>query len=473
MKLTKHKTAKRRALLNQIAAIAAFGMISGASAMAQDANMRPTRLPPTKSTINTASPASATPAANITAKANATALSHDAARSSLTTSVSSVSAPSKRWLKTSTSNATLVKARAMIEQARVEYASKAWVSAENSAWHAVQLCAQAIDQDNTEPGSVLAIDQFRKAKLAITEARDFGGLYGPVDSASVKRIAKAHQTKLLSQHGASELTATQASEYYLDYARVELAQIAADSVESAEAMDMLAATYLARGDEKLLPNETSLCLRRAALQGQPQNADLAARLGAQLTDVGLLDEAHWALQHSLGISYQTDTAQRLATVLRRKGDTRQADIVLTELHHNTAAGPTSIAAADPRVPAITRLSPEEFAALSGPVQQHHNASIQSPNNMVAAAPASAPTPQTGSLQTGSPQSTAPTLGATKSDASSGIRNPFRFAGARLNVSETQVATTPADADASSAQSTEETKKPNMFQRWFSTFRRTP
>ena len=443
MKLAKRKSSKREALTQCLAGLTTAVVLTGVPAVAQDTSLHPTRMPSTKSVASDST-------SGKTVRLAVTPV--------MTTSVSSVAAPSKRWLKTSTANATLVKARAMIEQARVEYASKAWVSCEESSWHALQLCAQAIDQSFTEPGSVSAAEQFTKAQQAITESRDFGGLYGPVDSAAINRIAKAHRTNLITKPGASELSAAQASEYYLDYARVELAQISADCVEAAEAMDMLAATFLARDEEKMLPNDTSLCLRRAALQGQPQNADLAARLGVQLSDVGLLDESQWALQHSLNIEYQPETAQRLVAVLRRKGDAIEADRVLAQLHQNMGVGSTAATpSVDPRVPNITRLSPQDFAALSGPVQSHVR-------------PQSQPNPIPVSTTAPVANNTAP--GArTTDETTTPTRNPFRLAAARLNITQEPTPEPPTNSTEADATESNETTKPGAIRRWFNAFRK--
>ncbi|MDG2222107.1 MAG: hypothetical protein P8L85_12055 [Rubripirellula sp.] len=105
----------------------------------------------------------------------------------------------------------------------------------------------------------------------------------------------------------------------------------------------------------------ALCLRRAAFQGQPNNADLAFRLGAQLAETGLYGEAEWALQHSLAVQPNPATASALAIVLRRRGQSAEAEQVLTAYRYPTAA-PASVDA--PRIPQFTQLSPEQFATIS-------------------------------------------------------------------------------------------------------------
>ncbi len=146
-----------------------------------------------------------------------------------------------------------------------------------------------------------ALEKLQLARQAIREARDFSGAYGSVDAEAIARMAKSHLTDVLDNQPTLGLSATDAADRYLDNARVQLAPIAAQSVEAAQAMDLLAAIYLSRADARTLPSSTALCLRRAALQGQPSNASLASRLGMHLADVGLMDEARWALEHSMSL----------------------------------------------------------------------------------------------------------------------------------------------------------------------------
>ena len=183
----------------------------------------------------------------------------------------------------------------------------------------------------------------------------------PADPQAVARIARSHATKILHSEMTEGMTATDASDRYLDTARVNLARLAAASVEAAQAMDLLAATLLTRNEVKQLPASTALCLRRAAFQGQPNNADLAYRLGSQLAETGLYREAEWALQHSLSVQPNPATAAALATVLRRSGQTAEAEQVLMAYRY-PAPPATSVNA--PRIPQITQLSPDQFATIS-------------------------------------------------------------------------------------------------------------
>ncbi len=233
----------------------------------------------------------------------------------------------------------------------------------------------------TSPGTALASLQF--AKSAILEARDFSGVYGVLDGDAIARMARSHTSDVLDNESASGLTATDASDRYLDEARVSLATIATRSVEAARAMDLLAAVYLSRADARTLPSATALCLRRAALQGQPENASLASRLGMHLADIGLFDEARWALEHSLSLAHTPQAAETLVTVLRRTGQSDEAARVIATMQNHSEAERLAQAGLSPRVPEITELSPTEFAALSKPVMPF-NRSSGTPASLAAA-----------------------------------------------------------------------------------------
>lgn len=320
----------------------------------------------------------------------------------------------KLWLQSTTPMASSDKACQKLDQAKVEYHSKAWLSAEQSAWEAISLFSQAIDLRSRNDGSdrIDAGDRFRVAKNAILEARDFGSSYATTDSESLLRLAKSHRTTLIATDDVDGLTTAVAVDRYLDLARRNLAPIAARDSRCAEAIDFLAAIYLGRNESKQLPGETALCLRRAALQGQPDNADLAARLGMQLADVGLVDEAKWALEHSLQMNFQPVIANRLASLMQYSGQDAAADqwrnqvATRSRFREGVPADSIDSVSADSNqfstnsesqhvsVPMITQLSPSEFASVSKPVMQEVSASNSSTPNSLTPKAATAAIPKT-------------------------------------------------------------------------------
>ncbi len=257
-----------------------------------------------------------------------------------------------RWLRSTSSSAAAEVARRLVGQATREFEVGAWLSAETSAWNAVRWAAESVDLAARERGETVAATSLRDlqaARDAIREARDFSGVYGPVDGEAIQRMAMSHQTDVLDDESLVGLTATDASDRYLDHARVLLAPIARQSFEAAQGMDLLAAIQLGRADAKTLPSATALCLRRAALQGQPGNASLASRLGMHLADLGLLAEARWALEHSLAIENDPTTASALAQVLRRSGQHDQAAQLLAQIE-SQLSGPSRLAAGQSGAP---------------------------------------------------------------------------------------------------------------------------
>jgi hypothetical protein len=314
---------------------------------------------------------------------------------------------STRWLRSTTSSAASQAARRLIVQATSEYRVGAWLSAEATAWDALRLAAEAIDLAHREQGATgkASLESLRIARDAIREARDFSGAYGAVDGEAIVRMARSHETGVLDEQAAQGLSATDASDRYLDEARVHLATVASRSVEAAQAMDLLAAVHLSRADKKTLPSATALCLRRAALQGQPQNASLATRLGIHLADVGLYQEARWVLEHSLQLRHDAQTEDALVRVLRRSGHAEDASRLVAAIE-DRARTQSSAQSQQPtrKIPPITELTPAEFAAVSKPV-----ITGTSKSKSVSAIPASVKTTATGDTTASSrpPASPAP------------------------------------------------------------------
>lgn len=279
----------------------------------------------------------------------------------------------QRWLRSSTSSASFEVARRMIEQSSREYSVGAWASAETSAWEALRRAAEGVEIAARESGQDAGSGQRRLqgsalanlqiARTAIREARDFGGQYGAVDPSAIRRMVMSHETTLLDAQPIHSLSAADAIDRYLDEARVRLSGIASTSVEAAQAMDLLAAIYLGRANARTLPSSTALCLRRAAIQGQPTNPSLALRLGMHLADLGLYDEARWALQHSMNLQPTQEASDALITVLRKSGRGEEASRLIAANQSRTLQSRRQT----PRVPEVEQVTPQDFATISKPV----------------------------------------------------------------------------------------------------------
>lgn len=236
---------------------------------------------------------------------------------------SSAASMSTRYLQSITSDSCRSRAARNLDDAYREYSVGAWASAEASAWKALELTATGIDVDARQEArsgvTASAAEALRVARTAIREARDFVHFGAAVDHDLILGIATSHQTPVLAGGVPTGMTPTEAADRYLDYARVKLTPLAAARVQAAQAMDLIAAIGLGRNDANSLPEETALCLRRAALTGQPSNASLASRLGMQLADMGLDAEAQWTLRHAMQLAPtetgNAETQQRIPTVI--------------------------------------------------------------------------------------------------------------------------------------------------------------
>jgi len=159
-------------------------------------------------------------------------------------------------------------------------------------------------------------------------------------------------------------TASQAIDQYLDYARTQFGELAARSLLAAQTMDLIAAIRLGRNELSQLPGPTAICLRRAAVQGQSGNADLAAKLGHHLADIGLVDEARWALGHSLSMQPNPTNAARLAHLNSISAHPRRSEhgqSIMADVKPNNSS---PFAEPNRRTPEVVSLTPTQFAAIS-------------------------------------------------------------------------------------------------------------
>ena len=258
------------------------------------------------------------------------------------------------------------RAASRLDAAYREYSVKAWASAEHSAWESLQLIAIQIDLENeratwnTTPARI----RLESAKAAIYESREFvTGGWVP-DESYLAGIIKSHHTPVGRDSDAAALTPTTltqttAIDLYLDFARAQLVPLAKAKVQAAQAMDLLAAISIGRNDRSRLPIETALCFRRAAFAGQPSNGGLASRLGLQLADMGLNQEAAEALQRAAVISPSQEVDQARAVVAKRMGN---GHLVSHRLANESTTIPN--ATKSNRVPELVQLSPQAFAAVS-------------------------------------------------------------------------------------------------------------
>ncbi|MEO1614315.1 MAG: hypothetical protein AAFV88_00610 [Planctomycetota bacterium] len=268
-----------------------------------------------------------------------------------------------RWLPSVTPGSCSIRAATVLDDAYREYAVKAYASAEASAWKALELMATGMDVADRQTAAsnhgLSMVRDLHSARVAIGEAQEFVDGGAAVDPDRFVAIATSHQTPIFHGNVPAGVTATEAVDRYLDHARNQLAPLARAQVQAAQAMDLLAAVRLGRNQASQLPEEVALCLRRSALAGQPGNASLAARLGAQLADMGLDREAESTLQHAMSLDPSTEIAGALATVSQRRS-TREVTRELTA----SLRQQMPVDASKRRVPDVIELTPDQFAAIS-------------------------------------------------------------------------------------------------------------
>ncbi|WDQ16035.1 hypothetical protein [Rhodopirellula sp. P2] len=316
-------------------------------------------------------------------------------------------AASGMYLATQTAKSKLDEAWTHFQQAELEYSSAAYASAETSAWKTLHLAAEAIDlhDQHTRSRSAIesgqgiaaapsrsAVQRLQSGRNALNEAQDFVGPYATSAPESIARLARSHRTPVVreglprrgrnadsashpkspsapkdnlgwytemlvesSEGGTSTIPkATEAIDRYLDLARMELSEVAGKSLLAAQAMDLLAAIRLGRGEASQLPGPSAICLRRAAVQGQSNNPDLVAKLGLHLADVGLVEEASWALQHSLTLRYDPQVLSKLNQL---QAMTPSATTVMK-------GAPIQSQVQTRRTPDVVTMTPEQFASVS-------------------------------------------------------------------------------------------------------------
>ena len=271
---------------------------------------------------------------------------------------------SPNWLRSITTDSCSGRALAQLEEASRAYSVGAWASAEASGWEALAQIARGIDiADRQTRGVSLnhtsASGDLQAATTALREARDFMAFSSSMDPKRIATVAASHQTPIFAAGVPQGIRDIEAVDRYLDFARLKLSGLAEASVHAARALDLIAAVRLGRDSEDQLPMETSLCLRRAAFQGQPSNGSLASRLGMQLAEMGLDREAERTLRHASQIEPSREVSTTLASVMMRRGHRDEATQLIAQMRREMPAqAPTA------QTPEVIELTPAQFAAIS-------------------------------------------------------------------------------------------------------------
>ena len=245
------------------------------------------------------------------------------------------------------------------EEAERLLASGAEYAAYDAAVRSLRSMAAAND---LEHGGDQATSSLNAALEAIREAGDFMGRFGEVDLATIDRMIASHRTPVLKGCNVSNLTPLVAADHYLDFARRQLTLAVHDQQDAANVLAVLGNAARNRQVNPVgLRDSIAICCLRAAVATNPDNAGVTSELGYHAMQLGLLDEARWALETSLASSPSRHALQNLIETHRLAGDIDQARALIAQL--DALGGPEPVKQLQ-----VTPVSPEEFAALSPPVQ---------------------------------------------------------------------------------------------------------
>lgn len=214
-----------------------------------------------------------------------------------------------------------------------------------------------------------AKQQLDAALEAVRESGDFLGRYGTVDQAGLARMVGSHRTPLLKRIDTSDLSPVAAADLYLDFARDRFSRALAGNPDAARSLMVLGQAERQRDAGPTTANDSiALCCARAALAVSPEDATTHNELGYLALQVGLLDEARWALERGLSIRPSTEALQNLVETHRLAGNIETAQMLARQLPTNAGAPQLN----------VLHVSPEAFASISPPVQ---NGSAAAPTAM--------------------------------------------------------------------------------------------
>jgi|GEM_PF-2728249 len=185
-----------------------------------------------------------------------------------------------------------------LDDAAIGLSHRASLSAAAAATESLRKVALALD---LQRGDNLASTDLAEALLAMSEAEDFVGRYGNVDSAAIARMVRSHETRSLKEYDTSNLTGIGAADIYMDFARQRLGAIAVADPLAAHALGLLAKSYRQRSAESPIALAASVHLMRAAASAAPTDRGLGTELAAVLEQANLHNESQFVLAHVNGL----------------------------------------------------------------------------------------------------------------------------------------------------------------------------
>ncbi len=181
-----------------------------------------------------------------------------------------------------------------------------------------------IQQDTTHHTRALG-----RGLTALRESRDFAHRGTDQPDADVRRILSGHQTPILQEEDAKNLTPAAAAERYCGYAKEQLAAATAGEATGSMALFGLAKVAIVAGRSEPQPppwqTMQATALYQAALLANGNNFCAAHELGVLLAETGHLEQARDLLIRSVSISPQAVTWHSLASVHARLGESKLAE----------------------------------------------------------------------------------------------------------------------------------------------------
>ncbi len=251
-------------------------------------------------------------------------------------------------------------------QTRLKYGSSlarrgAFASAEEELLKGVRLISESLDsQSGTRNFSI----HFRNAMTAMKEAVDF------MPSGNVRNtrtditpIVQTHQTRILSDQDATQISSLAAMQMYYEYAQLELTNACGGQVDASQLLHALGKLYSTSGDqdgiESTMAVAKSMIMHQTALETDPNNHKSANELGVAMARYGRMEEAKSLILHSLSIKPEVVTWKNLAAIHKSLGESNLEKLAVKEI--GILASKTELLGRNPQESgAIVWVNPNDF-----------------------------------------------------------------------------------------------------------------
>lgn len=193
-----------------------------------------------------------------------------------------------------------------------------------------------------------------QAMDAIRESQDFAVRFGVIDQASLARLVTVHKTPVLKGRNLEQVSAIEATESYLNFARFNLVQAAGYAREASDAL-----TILGRVERETASPDNShalavaMTMQQAAVEIAPHSMLAHRELGITFSRQGLLELAAESLMHSLDIQPTRIGYERLLELSRRTGDVDTARSCVAALRSGRFPNEISVRTMSPELFATT------------------------------------------------------------------------------------------------------------------------